>query len=72
MYYVLQHEGFHQFADARIASNLPPWVNEGLGRVLRRRADGQGQAAQPGELDRERLERMKRAVDDGDAPASAS
>jgi len=29
MYYVLQHEGFHQFADARIASNLPQWVTIG-------------------------------------------
>lgn len=53
MYYVLQHEGFHQFADARIASGLPPWVNEGLaeyfgdslmlkGKLVAGKLDGSG------------------------------
>lgn len=30
MLHVLQHEGFHQFANMRIGENLPIWVNEGL------------------------------------------
>jgi len=29
-WHVIQHEGFHQFADAVIGGRLPPWVNEGL------------------------------------------
>ena len=64
MYYVLQHEGFHQFADARIAPNLPQWVNEGLAEYFGDALMVKGRL-QPGKLDRERLERMKRAVDDG-------
>lgn len=27
---IVQHEGFHQFVHARIAGNIPIWVNEGL------------------------------------------
>jgi hypothetical protein len=64
MYYVLQHEGFHQFADARLASNLPPWVNEGLAEYFGDALMVRGRL-QPGKLDRERLDRMKRAVDEG-------
>jgi hypothetical protein len=64
MYYVLQHEGFHQFADARIASNLPQWVNEGLAEYFGDALMVKGKLL-PGKLDRERLERMKRAVDEG-------
>ncbi len=29
-WHIVQHEGFHQFADAAIGDLLPPWVNEGL------------------------------------------
>ncbi len=29
-WHIVQHEGFHQFADAAINANLPPWVSEGL------------------------------------------
>ena len=64
MYYVLQHEGFHQFADARIASGLPPWVNEGLAEYFGDALMVKGKLL-AGKLDRERLNRMKRAVDDG-------
>ena len=64
MYYVLQHEGFHQFADARIASGLPQWVNEGLAEYFGDALVVKGRLV-PGKLDRERLDRMKRAVDDG-------
>lgn len=28
--HTLQHEGFHQFAYARIGPKLPPWANEGI------------------------------------------
>ena len=63
MYYVLQHEGFHQFADARIASNLPQWVNEGLAEYFGDALMVKGKLV-PGKLDRERLNRMKRAVED--------
>lgn len=71
MYYVLQHEGFHQFADARLMGSvilangtiveLPPWVNEGLAEYF-------GDAVMVknkliiGRLDRERLSRMKRGI----------
>jgi hypothetical protein len=64
MYYVLQHEGFHQFADARIASGLPQWVNEGLAEYFGDALVVKGRLV-PGKLDRERLERMKRAADAG-------
>ncbi|MDB5172130.1 MAG: hypothetical protein JWN51_903 [Phycisphaerales bacterium] len=29
-WHVVQHEGFHQFAHAVIAGDLPPWLNEGI------------------------------------------
>src|SRR5687768_1378550 len=29
-WHIVQHEGFHQFADAAINAELPVWVNEGL------------------------------------------
>ena len=29
-WHIVQHEGFHQFADAAINADLPPWINEGL------------------------------------------
>jgi len=66
MYYVLQHEGFHQFADARLSSNLPPWVNEGLAEYFGDALMVKGKLV-PGKLDRERLERMIRAVEEGAA-----
>jgi hypothetical protein len=30
----LQHEAFHQFADAAISPNLPVWVNEGIAQLF--------------------------------------
>ncbi len=30
----LQHEAFHQFADAAITPNLPTWLNEGMAQVF--------------------------------------
>jgi hypothetical protein len=61
MYNVLQHEGFHQFADARIMFGMPPWVNEGLAEYFGD-AIMVGNELVVGRLDRERLERMRRAV----------
>jgi len=65
MYYVLQHEGFHQFADARIASSIPPWVNEGLAEYFGEALMVKGRL-QAGKLDAARLARVKRAVAEGD------
>jgi hypothetical protein len=66
MYSVLQHEGFHQFADARIMNGLPPWVNEGIADYF-----GEGVVVNGklklGLLDRERLRRVRRAVKAGEA-----
>jgi hypothetical protein len=71
MYYVLQHEGFHQFADARLMGSvqlangtvveLPPWVNEGLAEFFGDAVIVKGKMI-IGRLDRERLNRMKRAI----------
>ncbi len=61
MYYILQHEGFHQFAYARIGQ-LPIWLNEGLAEYF-------GDALlvdkrlMVGKLDAERLERMQKAIE---------
>ncbi len=30
IHHVMQHEGFHQFANSRFGNDLPMWVNEGL------------------------------------------
>ena len=64
MYYVLQHEGFHQFADARIMFGLPPWVNEGLAEYFGDAVMVDGKLVY-GRLDHERIERMRRAVKEG-------
>jgi hypothetical protein len=66
MYSVLQHEGFHQFADSRIALGLPPWVNEGIAEYFGEAVIVEGKL-KLGMLDRERLERVRRAVKAGDA-----
>jgi len=61
MYYVLQHEGFHQFAAAKIHENLPPWVNEGLAEYFGDALLINGRLV-VGKLDEERLKRMNRAI----------
>jgi hypothetical protein len=65
MYSVLQHEGFHQFADSRIALGLPPWVNEGIADYFGEGVVVDGKL-RVGMLDRERLERVRRAVKAGE------
>jgi hypothetical protein len=63
MYYVLQHEGFHQFAYMRIDDDLPPWVNEGLAEYFGDALLIDGKLV-PGKLDEERLLRMSRALNE--------
>ncbi len=65
MYYVLQHEGFHQFADARIMFDLPPWVNEGVAEYFGDAIMVNRQLV-VGKLDEGRLERMKAAAAKGE------
>jgi hypothetical protein len=65
MYYILQHEGFHQFADARIMVGLPPWVNEGLAEYFGDAVMVKGKLL-VGRLDMERIERMRRAIKNGE------
>ncbi|MCH8251494.1 MAG: DUF1570 domain-containing protein [Planctomycetes bacterium] len=63
-WYIIQHEGFHQFADAVIRGDLPPWVNEGLAEYFERAVftgDGYVAAVIP-PVD---LARVKRWLEDG-------
>jgi hypothetical protein len=63
-WYIIQHEGFHQFAAAVIGGDLPTWVNEGL-------ADYFGEALFTGDdmitgvIPEWRRKRIKRALDEG-------
>lgn len=71
MFNVLQHEGFHQFANARIIGDvvlangqiveMPPWVNEGLAEYFGDAIMVKGEL-RIGRLDRERLRRMKDGI----------
>jgi hypothetical protein len=71
MFNVLQHEGFHQFADARIIGGiqlldgtvieLPPWANEGLAEYFGDAIMVKGELV-VGRLDRQRLRRMRQGV----------
>jgi hypothetical protein len=64
MFHTLRHEGFHQFAFARIGPDLPVWANEGLAEyfaetvVLKR-----GLSA--GQVPANRLAVMKAAIEAG-------
>lgn len=71
MFNVLQHEGFHQFANARLMGGiqladgtvmeLPPWVNEGLAEYFGDAIMVKGEL-KIGMLDRQRLKRMKQGI----------
>lgn len=63
MYHVLQHEGFHQFADAKISSLLPPWVNEGLAEYFGDAVMVKGRL-QIGRADGRRLRKVQQAIRD--------
>jgi hypothetical protein len=64
LWHAVQHEAFHQFAEAVIRGPLPVWVNEGL-------ADYFGEAMFVGDdyvvglVPTWRLERLKRQINDG-------
>jgi hypothetical protein len=59
----LQHEGFHQFAFARIARDLPPWVNEGIAEYFGVAYLSKGRLV-TGIADGDRLLRVQRAIRD--------
>jgi hypothetical protein len=62
MWHVLQHEGFHQFAHARIGGSFPIWANEGVAEYF-----GQslliGDRLKTGIVPGHRLEALRRAMD---------
>ena len=67
----LQHEGFHQFAHDHFGRNLPAWLNEGLAQyfedaILLDRGFALGLA------DPDRIQRVRQALDAGDALPLAS
>lgn len=61
MYHVLQHEGFHQFASARIGDALPTWANEGLAEYFGQALIVRGRL-QTGLVPGARLEQVKQAI----------
>ena len=62
---VVQHEGFHQFADAVIGGELPIWLNEGLAEYFSE-AVYTGDGYVSGLVPQWRLERVRRRFADGD------
>ncbi len=65
---VLQHEGFHQFAHARLGAELPVWLNEGLAEYFEH-AIVVKQKVRTGIIDGDRLDAVRRAVDTNTAIA---
>ncbi len=63
---VLQHEGFHQFARARLGDELPIWVNEGLAEYFEHSIVVAGKF-RTGIVDGERLAAVQQAVERGRA-----
>jgi hypothetical protein len=61
---VLQHEGFHQFAWARLGPNLPVWANEGMAEYFGEAILVDGRL-ETGLVPPTRLERLRRAVKAG-------
>ncbi|MEM6504368.1 MAG: DUF1570 domain-containing protein [Planctomycetota bacterium] len=64
---VLQHEGFHQFAWHAIGPNLPVWLNEGLAQYFEHAVLDEDGRMSLGMTSRARIERVKAALDKGDA-----
>lgn len=58
-WHIVQHEGFHQFADVMINANLPPWVNEGLAEYFGE-AIFTGDGFVTGAIPQWRLERIRK------------
>lgn len=65
---VLQHEGFHQFARARLGDELPIWVNEGLAEYFEHSIVVAGKF-RTGIMAGDRLAAVQRAVQGGTAIA---
>lgn len=63
---VLQHEGFHQFANKYIGTNLPVWVNEGLAVYFEQAIMVEGRL-RLGIAEPHRIDSIQGAVEDGDA-----
>src|SRR5438105_5251736 len=63
-WHLIQHEGFHQFADAVIGGGLPTWLNEGLAEYF---GEGifTGDGFLTGVVPPWRLARLKREIDRG-------
>ena len=59
---VLQHEGFHQFARARLGDQLPIWVNEGLAEYFEHSIVVAGKL-RSGIVDADRLAIVQRAIE---------
>ena len=64
---VLQHEGFHQFAWHAIGPNLPIWLNEGLAQYFEYAVLNDDGEMALGLTSRARIERVKHAINTGDA-----
>lgn len=64
-WHVVQHEGFHQFADSVIRGDLPIWVNEGLAEYF---GEGifTGDGFVTGVIPNSRLLRIQKIMDDPD------
>ncbi len=64
-WHVIQHEGFHQFVNALIGWNIPPWVNEGMAEFF---GEGvfTGDGFVTGCLPAGRADRIKKEIRDGD------
>jgi hypothetical protein len=58
-WHIVQHEGFHQFADAAINADLPVWVNEGLAEYFGE-AVFTGDGYVTGAIPQWRLERIRK------------
>src|SRR5439155_6138812 len=63
-WYVIQHEGFHQFARAVIGGELPVWVNEGLAEYFGE-AIFTGDSFVTGIIPPQRLARGKKEIQGG-------
>ncbi|MBL9121007.1 MAG: DUF1570 domain-containing protein [Phycisphaerae bacterium] len=62
--HVIQHEGFHQFANSRFGNDLPPWVNEGVAEFFGESAVVDG-AVIVGQTSERTLNTLRAAISQG-------